>query len=459
VESDSAGNERSLRNLQPSPTAASGTGGPPRQHMIEVEPVRDGNAARNPNFRWLWSGETVSLFGDQIALFALPTYAITVLGCSSVEAGALRAIGTAAYPVLGLLAGAQVARLRRRRVMITADVARFLVFLSVPLAALAGVVTFGQLCVVALIAGMFSVYFDVACQSYLPMMLPAAQLGDGNAKLEMSSAVSRVAGPGLAGLIVGVLGAPTALAANALSFLSSVAGVAHGRCPDTTPRGGEALGLGAQIREGVTAIWARRPLRALTGAAALRNLGMSARQTVLLLFLYQGLRVSPLMAGLVLAAGAMAAVAGAASCRWLSGRLGIGRTLLLTSSEGFAWLFIPLALLLRPLPVVFAIAVASSAWLPIWNANVTTVRQTMTPAHLLSRVHATARTVSLSAVPVGAFVGGLVAELLTASLGTSVGLVVTLCGCGAISLCALPMLTSRSVRQIGSLSDLASAGS
>lgn len=274
-------------------------------------------------------------------------------------------------------------------------------------------------------------------------------LARGNARLEMSSSVSRLSGPALGGALLQGLATVGALAANALSFLASVAGVALVRTPEPArnAHSGNA-GVWRPIAEGVRFLWRHPLLRPLTLAAGLRNLGMSAVRSVLLLFMYRALALSPRVAGAVLTAGAVAAVAGALLSTWLTRRLGVGRTLLLTGCQGVAWLAVPLALLLPPVATVVTVMVVSSLWLPVWNAVVTTLRQQVTEPRLLGRVHATARTINLSTLPLGALGGGALAQLLAGAYGERRGLTLALALSAGVAALSVPTLLAGKVRRI-----------
>lgn len=401
------------------------------------------------DFRSLWFGESVSLIGDQISTFVIPTLAVLALHASSTQVGGLNAVATLSYPLLGLFVGVLMDRVRRRPVMVYADLARFLAYASLPLAAYKGWLSLGQLYGVAAIAGIFSVLFDVAYQSYLPTLLTGQALAQGNARLEMSSSTARLIGPTIGGALLQSVGAAGALTANAVSFLGSVLGVLRIRAPELAPHTEPAeTPVRKQISEGVRFLWQHPLLRPLTIAAAFRNLGMSAARTVLILFLYRALHLTAGTAGLVFTTGAVAALLGAGVCSWLVQHLGVGRCLLATGAEGAVWLFAPLTLFLPPRPTVLVLMFLSSLWLPVWNATVTTVRQAVTERRLLGRVHATARTINLSAMPLGSLLGGLAAQELSTVLGTRAGLTATLTACAALATLSITQLLSRRIRHL-----------
>jgi MFS family permease len=176
---------------------------------------------RQPDFVKLWAGQSVSRLGTEVSRLALPLVAIDVLHASTFEVGALTAMETLPFLLVGLPAGAWVDRMRRRRVLITADVGRCAALVSIPLASSLGALTIGQLYAVALLAGVLTVFFDVAYQSYLPALVDRDELMEGNAKLAASDAGAQVAGPSVGGFLIHAVGAATAVLADACSYVVS----------------------------------------------------------------------------------------------------------------------------------------------------------------------------------------------------------------------------------------------
>ncbi|MFI6093578.1 MFS transporter [Streptomyces sp. NPDC051218] len=159
--------------------------------------------------------------GSQITVLALPLVAVVLLDASAFQVGLLAAAETSAYLLVALPAGAIVDRVAKRRLMIGCDLALFLVIGSVPLAHAFGELTLVQLFTVALVSSVFSVFFSVAYQSYLPVLLDRDQLMDGNGKLAASRSVAQIAGPSLGGGLVTLIGAAGAMTADAVSFAAS----------------------------------------------------------------------------------------------------------------------------------------------------------------------------------------------------------------------------------------------
>jgi MFS family permease len=184
------------------------------------------NMAGRRDFLLLWGGQTVSEVGSQITVLTLPLVAVVTLGAGTFEVGLLSAAVTAAYLLVALPAGALVERLPKRRVMLWCDVGRLALIGSVPAAAAAGVLTLAQLYAVALASSALSVFFSVAYPAYLPTLLTREELLDGNGKLGATQSIAQIAGPGLGAGLVALLGAATAMAADALTYLLSAGGAA-----------------------------------------------------------------------------------------------------------------------------------------------------------------------------------------------------------------------------------------
>jgi len=180
-----------------------------------------GGLWRHADFLKLWSAQSVSQLGTQISAIALPLVALYELHATAFEVAALGTVEFLPFLLFTLPAGVWVDRLRRRWLMVTADLGRVVALGSIPLAAAVGHLTLAQLYIAGFVTGTLTVFFDVSYQSYLPSLVEREQLVDGNAKLEVTRAMAQVAGPGLGGLLVRALTAPYAVLADALSYLWS----------------------------------------------------------------------------------------------------------------------------------------------------------------------------------------------------------------------------------------------
>src|SRR5512132_1839212 len=219
----------------------------------------------HPAFLKLWAASAVSDVGSQVSALALPLIAALTLGATPWQMGLLSAAGAAPILFVGLFAGVWVDRLRRRPLMIAMDIGRAAILLVIPLASALGLLRIEILYVVALLVGALSVLFDVAHLAFIPSLVEREQLVEGNSKLQTTTSVAQVAGPGLGGVLVGLLGAAFAVLIDALSFLASALLIVGIRVKESSRVASDAHGVVAEIGEGLQVVVAHRILRALAG--------------------------------------------------------------------------------------------------------------------------------------------------------------------------------------------------
>jgi MFS family permease len=275
------------------------------------------------NFALLWIGETVSGIGNSMAAVGVPLLALAVLHASTFAVSALTAAAYLPWLVVGLPAGAWVDRLPSRPLMVICDVVSALLYGSLPVAAWIGVLTTAQVLVVALLAGVANVLFATAYQVYLPALVTADDLMEGNAKLQGSASVATIAGRGAAGLAAQAVGDAAALLFNAGSFLVSAACLLSIRAaPPPRQPSRRTTTVRAEISEGVLFTLRDPLLRPLTIYAALANLAYSGSTALLVVFLVRVVGFGSAAVGLLMAAGGIGGVLGAAAARRVGQRLG-----------------------------------------------------------------------------------------------------------------------------------------
>jgi predicted MFS family arabinose efflux permease len=379
-----------------------------------------GGLFRHRDFRLLWGGETVSELGSQVSLLAVPLVAVQSLSATPFQMGVLTAASTVAFLVIGLPAGAWVDRLRRRPVMIIADLGRLLALGSVPVAYACGVLGLPQLYIVALVIGVFTVFFDVAYQSYLPSLVGREHLVEGNAKLTGSQQVAQIAGPSLAGGLVQAIGGPYAVAVDAASFLVSataIGGIRKTEAVPVVPEEGHPR-LRHDIGDGLRYVFGQPVLRAITATTATSNLFSGVQTAVEVIFLVTVVHAKPAIIGLAFAVGGVGGVLAAFAASPLGRRLGGARATLLSSLAGVGGLLMPLAT--PGLGVLFFGAgfFLSSFTTVVYNINQVSFRQRLCPEAMLGRMNATVRFVVFGVLPIGALAGG--------AIGAAIGLRTTL---------------------------------
>jgi MFS family permease len=364
---------------------------------------------RHRDFRLLWGGETVSELGSQVSLLAIPLLAVRTLHATTFEMGLLTAASTAAFLVVGLPAGVWVDRVRRRRLMIGADLGRVLALGSIPIAAALGGLTLVQLFVVTLVSGILTVFFDVAYQSYLPALVGREHLVEGNAKLTGSAEVAAVAGPSVAGGLVQVIGSSAAVTVDSASFLVSAVAVGAMRSPEAklpVPQGGHPRLL-AGIGEGLRFVFGNVLLRAIAATTATSNLFSGVAAAVEIVFLVRQVHASPGVIGLLFALGGLGGVAGAIAAGPIARRVGGARATIIGIAASVGALLIPLTMPGAGL-LYFGfgfLMVSFSA--TVYNVNQVSFRQRLCPDRLLGRMNATMRFVVWGVLPIGALLGGI----------------------------------------------------
>jgi MFS family permease len=397
--------------------------------MAERSPQRHRSLWRSPDFLKLWTGETVSLLGSQVSLLALPLAAISILRATNFQVGLLASVERLPFLLVGLPAGVWVDRWPKRPVLIGGDIGRAIALASIPLAYAAGWFTIWQLYAVSFVAGVLTVFFDVAYQSYLPALVGREHLVDGNAKLEISRSVAEIAGPGLAGELIHLLRAPTAVAVDAVSFLASAVGIAAIRRPEprriTVPRDQRA-GMRKEIHEGLRYVLGHPVLRRIAGCTGMFNLFSILWVTVLLLFMVRTLRFGAGTIGLIFLLGNFGVLLGALVASRLGRRYGIGPVCCAAvAMAGSADLLGPLATRSNGIVLLATAWFVAAVGNVIYNVNQVSLRQSICPQRLLGRMNATMRFLVWGTMPIG----GLLAGVLSTVIGLRPALWVGSVGC------------------------------
>ena len=373
---------------------------------------------RHPDFLKLWTAETVSVFGTQITLLALPIVAASILNVTPFEFGLLATIEFLPFIFLSLPAGVWVDRLRRRPILIIGDLGRAISLISIPIAYNAGVLSIWQLYVVGFVNGCLTVFFDVAYQSYLPSIVERDQLVEGNSKLEITRSASQIAGPGIAGVLIGLFKAPFAIVLDALSFVFSAIFVFWIRRaePPIEPHD-EATGPRPSMRDeiavGLRYVTGHRWLRPIAATTGTSNFFGNVGGAILILFLVRERDFTPELLGFAFSIGSLGVLIAALTTSRLTSVVGVGRMLVLTSM-GFSLSILPIAV--APDDLLFA-AVAASGFIGglcgvAWNINQVSLRQAITPLRMQGKMNATMRFIVWGTIPLGAISGGFLGGII-----------------------------------------------
>lgn len=376
---------------------------------------------RHANFLTLWAGDTISQFGAQLAMLAIPVLAVSLLHAGELQVGLLNAAETAAFLVIGLPAGAWVDRWLKRRVMITADLVRMLALLVIPALWVFGELRMWQVYAVAAVVGAATVFFDVSYQSYLPILVAGNQVSDANAKLQATQQISRIGGPAAAGGLLAVITAPALLFGTAIGYLTSALCVWRIRDDERMPDPATRQSLRREIAEGIRYVWKHPLLKRITATTAASNLASTISFTMLPILVLRELDLGAAGLGVMMSFGSIGGLLGALATPWLARKIGEGTLIPMSGLVAGVFAFlIPVAALVPnvALPILMFAEFGLSFTVLVYNITQVTMRQRVCPPRLLGRMNASIRFVVWGIMPIAGVLSGV--------LGTGIGVVPTM---------------------------------
>jgi predicted MFS family arabinose efflux permease len=388
--------------------------------LIQMNPVdpkrkRFSGLWRNPDFLKLWTGQTISILGSHITAGGLPLLALITLQSTPFQMGLLQAIGSAPVLLFSLAAGVWVDRLRRKPVMIAADLGRAFILMTIPLAAAFGWLSIGQIYIVIALAGFLNVLFNTAYRAYLPALVERENIVEGNAKLSLSESAAEVVGPGLTGVLVQTITAPVAILFDALSFLFSVVTLAAIRKPEPAPLPAEAhQSMYHEARQGMRMLFQQPVLLALTAEAATSSFFGNFIGVLYALYAIRELGLSPAAIGITIGVGGVSSLVGAILAERVMNKPGLGPMLIrfffIDTLFGF---LIPIAASFPSLGLGFLLfSQCGDIFGTIYRIHTLSLRQSLTPTHLQGRVNASIELLTAGVAPIGALLGGVLGQKL-----------------------------------------------
>jgi MFS family permease len=391
------------------------------------------------NYRWLWTSSAAANLADGIVLVAMPLMAVSLTTSPVLVAGVTIA-GRLPWLVFVLVAGAIADRFDRRVTMRNVQAMRVIVLGSLALLALAGELSLPILYVAAFVLGVGETLFDTSAQSIMPAVVPRDLLSRANGRLyAVEMIMNQFVGPPLGGILVAI-SVPLALAGSTLAYVVAAAGlvlmVGTFRAASEGPR----PSMLADIVAGLRYLLGHGVLRTMAIMVGVSNLASSAFTAVLVLYV-----VAPGPMGLdevgfgVLTTGwAIGAVGGSVLAPRLERRLGRSNTLFLCVIGYGGTLIVP-ALTTAPVPIMGSMVV-SGAFIMVWNIITVTLRQRIVPDQMLGRVNAGYRLFAWGSMPIGALLGGVIAQAFGLEAVFILGALMTLALLGF-----RPVLTERSL--------------
>ena len=356
------------------------------------------------DFKRFWAGQTISQLGSSFTLFATPLL-IFKLTHSSVNLGIASAANFVPYLLFGLVIGAWMDRLDRKRAMVLVDLGRAAVIGTIPLLAAVGVLRVWQIYAVGFASSTLTIFFESGEFAAVPSLVDNDDLVDANGKIQASYSGAAVAGPLLAGLLLALVAVQTLFLVDASSFVvSSLALISVRRSFNQADDQREPSTIRRDVVEGLRYVLNHPVLRNISAMMALYNFVGASITTQLVLFSKLRLATTDTQLGVLYAAGSLGVVA----LGLVAGRL---RRVMRFGPAALGSLMV-----IGGLTVLFAANRMYWAALPVWavieglgiffNVNTVSLRQSIVPNHLLSRVISIAGVLAWSAIPVGALLGG-----------------------------------------------------
>ena len=381
---------------------------------------------RHADFRKLWAGQTVSELGSVVTRTAVPLVALLVLGAGPFEMALLVVSASLAVLLVGLFAGAWVDRLRRRPLLIGADALRVLILGSIPIAYLAGVLHIEQLYVVSFAEGCLGALFDAAYPAYVPSLIGVDRVVEGNSKLATSSSIAEIGGPGIAGSLVQIIGAPFAILVDAVSFGISAISLFLIRSPEPPrPARPSPTPIRREIVEGLQMVRRHRVLFPMVLRSVIAHVAGSFYGVLYTIYLIQDLHLSPFLLGLVVSAGGVGSLVGSLFAARVIRRLGLGPTLIwMAVGASAVGILTPLAQgpLIVATAMVFIPQLFGDGLQTIEGVAEISLIQGLSPDRILGRVNATVEVFSHGiAYPIGALAAAGIAGVIGVRGGIALG--------------------------------------
>jgi MFS family permease len=371
------------------------------------------------DFRLLWLSLTITHFGGQVTLLALPLTAAILLHATPLEMGILVAVEVLPYSLFGLFTGVLVDRSPKLPLIIISDVGRGLALLAVPIAAWFGVLSMPILYVVGFLVGLGGIIGWAAYQVFMAERVTREQLVEANSRIALSDSAAQLVGPGIAGALIELLKAPFAILLDAITFFISALMLRNIKpspsdAPKLTAHTAGWAGVWNDAKEGLAMIWRTPVLRSIALSLMVWNLLKHAYLAILILFASRDLALTPGQIGFAFMAAGVGFLIASAVCQRLNKRYGVGPIMLAgLALSGVSWLIV--AGVTREhvtlLHFGFSLFIFDFGAM-LFFINYLTLRQAVTPEHLRGRVTSTLIFVAVSLSPVGSLLGGVLATLI-----------------------------------------------
>ncbi|MBO2537751.1 MFS transporter [Rummeliibacillus suwonensis] len=398
-----------------------------------VEKDKNALLKSNKAFRLFWTGQTISMFGSQITVIGLPLTAIYFLNANSTQMGIFQAVATIPFFLFSLFAGVWIDRNRKKNILIFCNLMTAASLIIIPLGSIFNFLNLTLFYIVVFIAGTFSMIFELAYLSFLPLIVSKKHLSEGNSKLEISHSVLEVSGPSISGYLISIVTAPIAIIIDIICYIVSSLFLYKIKIAEPKTKAEKRTSVILEIKEGLKVLLKHPILISLSGSTATLNFFRTAFDTLFLLFIikYVGLRTEQI--GIIIGLGSIGGLLGASISTRLSNKMGIGSTIITSVVTVFLGAMI---CSLAGGQIIVAITCLILGQILIGFGNTVyfisqvSLRQYITPMNLLGRVNASNRFITRGAMPLGGMFGGFLGSFINfkiaiflISLGYMIGVI------------------------------------
>jgi predicted MFS family arabinose efflux permease len=390
-----------------------------------------------PTFNRLAWSNLAAQSAEQIALAAAPIVAVLMLGVGEGQTGLLQTALTLPFVLFAIPAGLLADRMSRRWLMAGAEALRAAALLAILGLIWSNLLTLNLLALIGFAAVCGTVVYSVAAPALVPSLVSPAELAAANARIELARTVAFAAGPALGGALVGWVGGAPAFGVAAV--LSAIAVAMLARVPEPVRAPAPRRRMLREIREGASFVFNHALLRPVFVTQFIFNTASFLILAVFVPYAVRALGLSAFGVGVTLGMYGTGMVVGALLATRVIRRLQFGTVIALGPVTGFVAALVMALTTLVPTSILAGLSFFLLGAGPIlWVISTTTLRQSVTPPHLLGRVSAI-NIMAYGARPLGAALGALVGE----AYGAEVCLYLAVAGFGAQ---ALVILASPAVR-------------
>lgn len=372
----------------------------------------------NKHFRLFWTGQTISMFGSQITLIGLPLTAVYLLNANSFQMGIFQAVATIPFFLFSLFAGVWIDQNKKKPVLIICNLLTAFFLILIPLGAWFDVLNFYLFYIIVFFAATFSMIFELAYLSFLPMIVKREELSDGNSKLEISRSLAQVSGPSIAGLLISVFTAPIAILIDSISYVISSIFLSKINIEEPTLLVNHD-NIFKKIGDGIKILIKHPILRSISFSTAILNFFRTAFDAVYILFIVNIVGANPTQVGIIFGVGSIGGILGAFFSQKISKIIGIGPSIIgsvvMITGGGIIVAFVNESMIFTMILLILG-QIFTGFGNTVYFVSQVSLRQSITPTEIMGRINASNRFISRAAMPLGGLFGGLLGTFVALKL-------------------------------------------